>query len=222
MRISDWSSDVCSSDLGAEVAQLRLGVARLERVVDLRRPAAQRLGDGPIEADGAEGGEAGLVGGYEGAGRADAEDGSQLQEADRDRRQRADQLESLEHGYGHVVDGAGVGDLPVPEEVVLALGQEIDVDLELGEQGGALGEALRASVLPRPGERLLQRLAELLAVVVPLGLFDAEHQPVDEPIGLGAQRSEGVAAGALERLPRDPSYSSGPRSDIRPGPGLPP
>src|SRR3546814_5536695 len=96
----------------------------------------------------------------------------------------------------------------------------MDVDLELGEQGGALGEALRASVLPRPGERLLQRLAELLAVVVPLGLFDAEHQPVDEPIGLGAQPVEGVAAGDLERLARGQSDSSGARSDISSGPGL--
>src|SRR3546814_15025196 len=45
MRISDWSSDVCSSDLAEEVAErLRGGVRRqLAQVVDRRRAGAQRF-----------------------------------------------------------------------------------------------------------------------------------------------------------------------------------
>src|SRR3546814_15112218 len=45
MRISDWSSDVCSSDLAEEVAErLRGGVRRqLAQVVDRRSAGAQRF-----------------------------------------------------------------------------------------------------------------------------------------------------------------------------------
>src|SRR3546814_6017292 len=50
MRISDWSSDVCSSDLihGGERAALRLRVGhrahRVARRLDLRRLAVARIG----------------------------------------------------------------------------------------------------------------------------------------------------------------------------------
>src|SRR3546814_6020604 len=47
MRISDWSSDVCSSDLGAElVADAATGLEREAGLVDLVEDAVHRILDG--------------------------------------------------------------------------------------------------------------------------------------------------------------------------------
>src|SRR3546814_7096809 len=45
MRISDWSSDVCSSDLIARDAEERLGVDRRLRVAQQRRRDRNRVAD---------------------------------------------------------------------------------------------------------------------------------------------------------------------------------
>src|SRR3546814_616763 len=49
MRISDWSSDVCSSDLQTDLLDLRLGLAQLGVAVALQSGAAVVVADGAVQ-----------------------------------------------------------------------------------------------------------------------------------------------------------------------------
>src|SRR3546814_13955812 len=80
MRISDWSSDVCSSDLGAIVADVRVGEQLDEPLttevgdpVDLLAPPGP-LDDAGVADPGAEGGQLA----HEGAGHGSAGHGGAL------------------------------------------------------------------------------------------------------------------------------------------------